>query len=96
MEEVTKESKSCFSHGFTVPEETKSKLALPLSAPAIVTAPLRETADPYPPLPEDEDWDEYSEMGNIEGEIHYLHIYPDKGVRPRGDPSNGYVPLVTT
>jgi hypothetical protein len=25
MEKITKESKRCFSHGFTVPEETESK-----------------------------------------------------------------------
>jgi hypothetical protein len=34
MEDITKESKKCFSHGFTVLEETKSKPLL-LAAPAI-------------------------------------------------------------
>jgi hypothetical protein len=35
-------------------------------------APLRETADLYPPSPQDKDWDKYPEMGNIEEEMHYL------------------------
>jgi diketogulonate reductase-like aldo/keto reductase len=48
MEKITKESKKCFNYGFTVPEETKSKLP-PLVALAIAMAPLRETADLYPP-----------------------------------------------
>jgi hypothetical protein len=44
MEKVSEESESCFSHGFTVLEETESKLR-PLAALAIAMAPLRETAD---------------------------------------------------
>jgi hypothetical protein len=50
-------------------------------------APLRETADLYPPLPEDEDWNTYPKMGNIEKEMHYLHICPDKGLGRKNDPS---------
>jgi hypothetical protein len=38
MENITKESKRCFSHGFTVPEKTESK-------PLLATALPRETAD---------------------------------------------------
>jgi hypothetical protein len=49
MEKITKESKRCFSHGFTVPEETESK-SLPLAAPAIATAPPREIDDFIPLL----------------------------------------------
>jgi hypothetical protein len=52
MEKITKESKWCFSHGFSVPEENKSKPPM-LSAPAIATAPPREFADLFPPHPED-------------------------------------------
>jgi hypothetical protein len=51
-EKITEESKRCFSHGFTVPEETENKLP-PLAPPAIATAPLRETAGLFPPPPED-------------------------------------------
>jgi hypothetical protein len=47
MGKITKESKSCFSHGFIVLEETESKL--PLAAPVIAMAPPRETADIFPP-----------------------------------------------
>jgi hypothetical protein len=54
MEKVNKESKMCFSHGFTVPEQTESK-PLPLVVSAIARAPLRETDDHYPPPPEDKD-----------------------------------------
>jgi hypothetical protein len=46
MEKITKESKRCFSHGFTVPEETECKPRH--SALAIVSTPLRETADFFP------------------------------------------------
>jgi hypothetical protein len=60
-----------------VPEETKSKPLL-LAAPAIAMAPLRETANLYPPPPEDEDWDKYPEMENIKEEMHYLRICPNK------------------
>jgi hypothetical protein len=42
MEKITKESKRCFSHGFTVPEETESKPPL-LAVLAIAKAPPRET-----------------------------------------------------
>jgi hypothetical protein len=86
MEKITKESKRCFSHGFTVPVETESKL-LPLAAPAIAMAPPREIDDLYPPPPEDKDWDEHPEMGNIEEEVHYLYIHPDKGLERKNDPS---------
>jgi hypothetical protein len=82
---ITKQSKRCFSHGFTVPEETESKPP-PLAALAIAMAPLRETADLYPPSPEDEDWDKYPKMGNIEEEMHYLHICPDRGLERKNDP----------
>jgi 5-deoxy-D-glucuronate isomerase len=78
MEKITKESKRCFSHGFTVLEETKSKLLL-LAVLATAMAPPRETADFFPPPPEEEDWHEHPEMGNIEEEIHYLRIHPNKG-----------------
>jgi hypothetical protein len=50
---ITKESKRCFSHVFTVPEETESKLPL-LAAPAIAMAPLREIDDLYLPPAEEE------------------------------------------
>jgi hypothetical protein len=53
MEKITKESKRCFSHGFTVPEETKSK-PLPLAVSAIAMAPPRGTADLYPPPPKED------------------------------------------
>jgi hypothetical protein len=48
--------------------------------------PTRETADLYSPLPEDKDWDEYPERGNIEEEMLYLHIHPDKGLGRKNDP----------
>jgi hypothetical protein len=79
IEKITTESKRCFSHGFTVLEETESKPP-PLTALTIATAPPRETADLYPPPPEDEDWDKYSEVGDIEEEMCYVHIHPDKGL----------------
>jgi hypothetical protein len=59
-----------------VPEETKTKQP-PLAA--IATAPLRET-DLYPPLPEDEEWEEHPNRVNTEEEMHYIHIHPDKGL----------------
>jgi hypothetical protein len=64
-------------------EKNESKLALPFAAPAIATAPPRETADLYHLPPEDEDWNEHPEMGNIKEEMHYLHIRPDKGLGKR-------------
>jgi hypothetical protein len=67
MEKITKESKRYFSHGFTVLEETESKLLL--AAQAIAKVPLRETADFFPPPPEEEDWNEHPERGNIEEEM---------------------------
>jgi hypothetical protein len=83
---ITKESKKCFSHGFTELEESKSRPLL-LAAPAIAKAPLRETADLYPPpTPEDEDWNEHPEMGSIEEEMSYLHICPNKGLAKKNDP----------
>jgi hypothetical protein len=85
MEKMTKESKKCFSYGFTMPEETKSTLLL-LAALAIAMAPLRETDDFYLPPPENEDWDEHLEKGNIEEEMHYLHIHPNKGLERKNDP----------
>jgi hypothetical protein len=85
MEKITKESKKCFSYGFTMLEETDSKLPL-LAVLTIAKVPLRETADLYPPPPENEDWDKYPEMGNIEEEMHYLHIHPDKGLERKNDP----------
>jgi hypothetical protein len=91
MEKITKESKRCFSHGFTVPEETESKLP-PLTVPAIATAPPRETDDLFPPPPEEEDWNEHPERGNIEEEMHYLHIRPDKGLERKNDPLHSYPP----
>jgi hypothetical protein len=57
-----------------------------LAAPAIALAPPREIDDLYLPLPENEDWDKYPEMGNIEEEMHYLHIHPDKGLERKNDP----------
>jgi hypothetical protein len=54
MEKITKESKKCFSYSFTTLEENKSKLPQ-LAALAFATAPLRETADLYPPSPQDND-----------------------------------------
>jgi hypothetical protein len=85
MKKITKKSKKCFSYGFTVPDETKNKLLL-LAVSAIAMALPRETADLYSPLPEDEDWDKYPKMGNIEEEMHYLHICPDKGLGRKNDP----------
>jgi hypothetical protein len=78
MENITKESKRCFSCGFTVLEETEIKPP-PLAAPAIATAPPRETADFFPPPPEEEDWNEHPDRGNNEEEMRYLHIHPNKG-----------------
>jgi hypothetical protein len=78
MEKITKESKRCFSHGFTLPEEIECKL--PLAAPAIAMAPPRETAGFFPPPPEEEDWNEHPERGNIEEEMLYLHMCPYKGL----------------
>jgi hypothetical protein len=49
VEKITKESKWCFSHGFTVLEETESKP--PLAAPAIAMVPPRETSDFFPSSP---------------------------------------------
>jgi hypothetical protein len=54
MEKITKESKKCFSYGFTMLEENKSKQPQ-LAALAFAMAPLRETADLYPPSPQDKD-----------------------------------------
>jgi hypothetical protein len=82
---ITKESKRCFSHGFIVPEEAESKLP-PLAAPAIATAPPREIDDLYPTPPEEEDWDKYPDMGNIEEEMYDLHICPAKGLGRKNDP----------
>jgi hypothetical protein len=59
-------------------QETISKLP-PLAVSTIASAPPRETAILYPSPTEDEDWDKYPETGNIEEEIHYLHIHPKKG-----------------
>jgi hypothetical protein len=64
MEKITKEIKKCFSHWFTVLEETESK-QLPLAELAIAMTPPREIDDLYPPPPEEEDWDKFPEMGNI-------------------------------
>jgi hypothetical protein len=86
MGKITEKSKHCFSHGFTVLEETESKLPL-LVVPAIAMAPLSETADLYSPLPEGKEWEEHPEMGNIEEEMHYLHIRPNKGLGRKNDPS---------
>jgi hypothetical protein len=58
MEKITKERKRCFSHGFTVQQETESKPPL-LTALAIATAPPRETADFFLPPAEEEDWNEH-------------------------------------
>jgi hypothetical protein len=68
-----------------VQEETKSKLLL--AAPAIATAPPRETADCFPPPPEEKDWNEHPERGNIEEEMRYLHIHPDKVLGRKNDPT---------
>jgi hypothetical protein len=54
MEKVNKESKRCFSHGFTVLEETENK-PLPLAVPEITMAPRRATDDLNPPPPEEKD-----------------------------------------
>jgi hypothetical protein len=85
MEKITKEGKKCFSHGFTVPEEPKSKPP-PLALLVIVTAPLIETADLYPPLPENKEWEEHPNRVNIEEEMRYLHIHPDKDFGRKNDP----------
>jgi hypothetical protein len=85
MEKITKESKRCFNHGFSVQEETESKLLLLAVLATAKTSP-RETADFYSPLPENEDWDEHPERGNIKEEIHYLHICPKKGLERKNDP----------
>jgi hypothetical protein len=50
-------------------------------------APPRETADLYPPLPEDKEWEEHSDRVNIEEEMRYLHISPNKGWERKNDPS---------
>jgi hypothetical protein len=90
---ITEESKQCFSHGFIVLEETESKLLL-LVAPAIAKAPLREIDDLYAPPPEDEDWNEHHERGNIEEEMHYLHICPKKGLERKNDlPLAAHIPI---
>jgi hypothetical protein len=68
-----------------VPEETESKPPL-LAALAIATAPPRETADLWPPLPEDEKWKEHPYRVNIEEEMCYLHIRPDMGLGRKNDP----------
>jgi hypothetical protein len=44
MKKITMETKRCFSHAFTVPEETESKLPL-IAVPTIARAPLREIDD---------------------------------------------------
>jgi hypothetical protein len=84
VEKITKESR-CFIHGFTMPEEMESKPLL-IAALAIATAPWRETDDLYPPPPEGKNWNEHSERGNIEEEMHYLHIHPNKGLGRKNDP----------
>jgi hypothetical protein len=75
MEKITKESKQCFSHGFTVLEETENKLSL-----LAVLAIALETADLYSPPSEEEEWEEHPEMVNIKEEMRYLHIHPEKGL----------------
>jgi hypothetical protein len=65
--------------------ETESKPLL--ASPAIATAPARETADFFPPSPEEKDWNEHPERGNIEEEMRYLHIHPNKGLGRKNDPS---------
>jgi hypothetical protein len=56
-------------------EEIESKLP-PLAVPAIAMAPATETADIFPLLPEEDNWNEQPERGNIEEEMRYLHICP--------------------
>jgi hypothetical protein len=95
MEKTNKESKRYFSHGFTVLEETERK-TYQLVAQTVATAPPREIDDLYPPTSEDEDWDKYPEMGNIEEEMHYLHIRPEKVWERRNDPLLGAcIPIPT-
>jgi hypothetical protein len=47
----------------------------------------------YPPLPEDEDWDEHLEGESIESEMHYLYICPDRGSKTKSGSSLAvYIP----
>jgi hypothetical protein len=76
---ISEGSKWCFSHCFTVPEETESKLPL-LATLAITMASPRKCF--FPPFPE-EDWNEHHEKGNIGEEMRYLHIRPKRAWEER-------------
>jgi hypothetical protein len=70
---------------FIVPEKTESTPLLAVLA--IAKSPPGETVGLFPPPPEKEDWNEHSKRGNIEEEMHYLHIHPNKGLGRKNDPS---------
>jgi hypothetical protein len=69
-----------------MPGETKSKRLLPLAVQAIVMAPPIETAKLYPPVPENKEWEKHPDRVNIEEEMCYFHIRPDKGLGRKNDP----------